>query len=54
MPAAFASIIVDALYILLADLSGVAAIACVAGMLALSVFCGAKVSAKILNRGIGK
>lgn len=54
MPAAFASIIVDALYILLADLSGIAAAGVLAGMLALFVFCGARVSDKILNRGIGK
>lgn len=53
MPA-FASLIVDALYILLADLTGIAAAAVVVAMLALSVFCGAKVSAKIINRGIGK
>lgn len=54
MPAAFATIIIDALYILLGDLTGIAAAGVVAGMLALSIFCGAKVSNKILNRGIGK
>lgn len=54
MPAAFASMIVDALYLLLPGLTGVAGVACVIGMLALSVYCGARVSAKIMNRGIGK
>lgn len=54
MPAAFASLLADAFALLLFDLTGIAELACLIGILCLVVCCGAKVSAKILNRGVGK
>lgn len=52
--AAFASMIVDALVLLSFDLEGVALYAVVVGALGLIYFCGARISDKIINRGIGK
>lgn len=54
MPVAFAQLLIDACYILLADLTGVAGVAVLLGMLGLAYFTGARISAKVLNRGLGK